>query len=228
LQKLTRLRVQSFSLSLDGYGAGPHQDLANPLGIGGLALHQWFFATKTFQRIHGSDGGTTGIDDDFAARGFANIGAWILGRNMFGPVRGPWPDDAWKGWWGENPPYHTPVFVLTNHPRPSIAMAGGTVFHFVTDGINAALTRATEAANGQDVRLGGGVATIRQYLRAALIDEIHLAISPVLLGSGEQLFTDIDAPKLGYRCTEHIATPNATHVVLTRHSDSIYGHLRPH
>jgi dihydrofolate reductase len=228
LQKLTRLRVQSFSLSLDGYGAGPHQDLANPLGIGGLALHQWFFATKTFQRIHGSDGGTTGIDDDFAARGFANIGAWILGRNMFGPVRGPWPDDAWKGWWGENPPYHTPVFVLTNHPRPSIAMAGGTVFHFVTDGINAALTRATEAANGQDVRLGGGVATIRQYLRAALIDEIHLAISPVLLGSGEHLFTDIDAPKLGYRCTEHIATPNATHVVLTRHSDSIYGHLRPH
>jgi dihydrofolate reductase len=228
LQKLTRLRVQSFSLSLDGYGAGPHQDLANPLGIGGLALHQWFFATKTFQRIHGSDGGTTGIDDDFAARGFANIGAWILGRNMFGPVRGPWPDDAWKGWWGENPPYHTPVFVLTNHPRPSIAMAGGTVFHFVTDGINAALTRATEAANGQDVRLGGGVATIRQYLRAALIDEIHLAISPVLLGSGEHLFTDIDAPKLGYRCTEHIATPNATHVVLTRQSDSIYGHLRPH
>jgi dihydrofolate reductase len=228
LQKLTRLRVQSFSLSLDGYGAGPHQDLANPLGIGGLALHQWFFATKTFQRIHGSDGGTTGIDDDFAARGFANIGAWILGRNMFGPVRGPWPDDAWKGWWGENPPYHTPVFVLTNHPRPSIAMAGGTVFHFVTDGINAALTRATEAANGQDVRLGGGVATIRQYLRAALIDEIHLAISSVLLGSGEQLFTDIDAPKLGYRCTEHIATPNATHVVLTRQSDSIYGHLRPH
>jgi dihydrofolate reductase len=225
---LTRLRVQSFSLSLDGYGAGPHQDLANPLGIGGLALHQWFFATKTFQRIHGSDGGTTGIDDDFAARGFANIGAWILGRNMFGPVRGPWPDDAWKGWWGENPPYHTPVFVLTNHPRPSIAMAGGTVFHFVTDGINAALTRATEAANGQDVRLGGGVATIRQYLRAALIDEIHLAISSVLLGSGEQLFTDIDAPKLGYRCTEHIATPNATHVVLTRQSDSIYGHLRPH
>ena len=228
MQKLTRLRVQSFSLSLDGYGAGPHQDLANPLGIGGLALHQWFFATKTFQRIHGSDGGTTGIDDDFAARGFANIGAWILGRNMFGPVRGPWPDDAWKGWWGENPPYHTPVFVLTNHPRPSIAMAGGTVFHFVTDGINAALTRATEAANGQDVRLGGGVATIRQYLRAGLIDEIHLAISPVLLGSGEHLFTDIDAPKLGYRCTEHIATPNATHVVLTRHSDSIYGHLRPH
>ena len=219
MQKLTRLRVQSFSLSLDGYGAGPHQDLANPLGIGGLALHQWFFATKTFQQIHGHDGGITGIDDDFAARGFANIGAWILGRNMFGPVRGPWPDDAWKGWWGENPPYHTPVFVLTNHPRPPIAMAGGTVFHFVPDGINAALTRATQAAKGRDVRLGGGVATIRQYLRAALIDEIHLAISPVLLGSGEHLFQGIDAPKLGYRCTEHVATPNATHVVLTMSSD---------
>jgi dihydrofolate reductase len=214
---MTKLRVQSFSLSLDGYGAGPHQDLANPLGVGGMALHQWVFATRTFHKIQGRDGGATGIDDDFAARGFTNIGAWILGRNMFGPVRGHWPDDTWKGWWGDNPPYHTPVFVLTNHPRPSITMDGGTVFHFVADGINAALTRATEAANGQDIRLGGGVATIRQYLRAALIDEMHLAISPVLLGSGEHLLTGIDAPKLGYQCTERVATANATHVVLTRH-----------
>jgi dihydrofolate reductase len=213
---MTKLRVRSFSLSLDGYGAGPHQDLANPLGVGGMALHQWVFATRTFQKIHGRDGGATGVDDDFAARGFTNIGAWILGRNMFGPVRGHWPDDTWKGWWGDNPPYHTPVFVLTNHPRPSITMDGGTVFHFVADGINAALTRATEVANGQDIRLGGGVATIRQYLRAALIDEMHLAISPVLLGSGEHLLTGIDAPKLGYQCTEHVATANATHVVLTR------------
>jgi dihydrofolate reductase len=213
---MAKLRVQSFSVSLDGYGAGPNQDLANPLGAGGMAVHQWFFATRTFQKIHGSEGGTTGIDDDFAARGFTNIGAWILGRNMFGPVRGPWPDESWKGWWGENPPYHTPAFVLTNHPRPSIVMDGGTVFHFVTDGINAALARATEAANGKDVRLGGGVATIRQYLCAGLIDEIHLAISPVLLGSGEHLLGGIDAPKLGYQCTEHVASENVTHVVLTK------------
>ncbi|HEV3112629.1 MAG TPA: dihydrofolate reductase family protein [Candidatus Binataceae bacterium] len=213
---MTKLRVESFSISLDGYGAGPNQNLANPLGAGGTALHEWAFATRTFQQMLGGDGGATGIDDDFAARGFANIGAWILGRNMFGPVRGPWPDDTWKGWWGENPPYHTPVFVLTNHPRPSITMDGGTVFHFVADGINAALTRATEAANGQDIRLGGGVATIRQYLRAALIDEMHLAISPVLLGSGEHLLTGIDAPGLGYHCTEHVASANVTHVVLTK------------
>jgi dihydrofolate reductase len=213
---MTKLKVQSFSISLDGYGAGPNQDLANPLGVGGMAMHQWFFATRTFQKIHGRDGGATGIDDDFAARGFANMGAWILGRNMFGPVRGPWPDDTWKGWWGDNPPYHTPAFVLTNHPRPPIVMEGGTVFHFVADGINAALALATEAANGKDIRLGGGVATIRQYLRAALIDEMHLAISPVLLGSGEHLFTGIDAAKLGYEVTEHVASASVTHVVLTR------------
>ena len=213
---MTKLRVHSFAISLDGYGAGPNQDLANPLGVGGEALHQWVFATRTFQQMLGRDGGAKGVDDDFAARGFTNIGAWILGRNMFGPVRGLWPDDTWKGWWGDNPPYHTPVFVLTNHPRPSIIMDGGTVFHFVADGIVAALTRATEAANGQDIRLGGGVATIRQYLRAALIDEMHLAISPVLLGSGEHLLTGIDAPKHGYQCIEHVATANATHVVLTR------------
>jgi dihydrofolate reductase len=213
---MTKLRVLSFGISLDGYGAGLNQDLDNPLGVGGMAMLQWLFATRTFQQMHGRDGGATGIDDGFAARGFTNIGAWILGRNMFGPVRGLWPDDTWKGWWGDNPPYHTPVFVLTNHPRPSITMDGGTVFHFVADGINAAMTRATEAAKGQDIRLGGGVATIRQYLRAALIDEMHLAISPIILGSGEHLFTGIDAAKLGYQCTEHVATANATHVVLTR------------
>lgn len=213
---MTRLRVHGFAISIDGYGAGPNQDLANPLGVGGMALHNWFFPTRTFQRMHGGEGGALGIDDDYAARGFANIGAWILGRNMFGPVRGPWPDETWKGWWGDNPPYHAPVFVLTNHPRPSITMDGGTVFHFVADGINAALNRATEVANGQDIRLGGGVATIRQYLRAALIDEMHLAISPVLLGTGEHLLTGIDASRLGYQCTEHVATENAMHVVLTR------------
>jgi dihydrofolate reductase len=211
-----KLRVQSFSLSLDGYGAGPGQDLGNPLGVGGMALHEWVLATRTFQQMFGSDGGTTGVDDDFAARGFANIGAWIMGRNMFGPIRGPWPDASWKGWWGDDPPYHTPVFVLTNHPRASITMSGGTVFHFVTDGIHAALKRATEAANGRDIRLGGGVATIRQYLRAGLVDEMHLAVSPVLLGCGEHLFGDIDAAKLGYRCSEHVPSAKATHVVLSK------------
>ncbi|HXN18830.1 MAG TPA: dihydrofolate reductase family protein [Candidatus Binatus sp.] len=213
---MTKLRVHSFSISVDGFGAGPHQDLANPLGVGGRALHRWLVATRTFERMHGSDGGATGVDDDFAARWSANVGAWILGRNMFGPIRGPWPDHTWKGWWGENPPFHAPVFVLSNHPRPSIPMDGGTVFHFVADGIKAALRRATEAAKGQDVQIGGGVETIRQYLRAALIDEMCLAISPVLLGSGEHLFTGIDTLKLGYRCTEHVATANATHIVLTR------------
>jgi dihydrofolate reductase len=213
---MSKLRVQTFSLSLDGFGAGPRQDLANPLGIGGLAIHEWFFATRTFQKMHGGGDGATGIDDSFAARGFHNIGAWILGRNMFGPIRGVWPDDEWKGWWGDTPPYHTPVFVLTHHPRPQIVMEGGTVFHFVTDGIGAALERATEAAGGKDVRVGGGVATIRQYLSAGLIDEMHLAIAPVLLGTGEHLFTGIDAPGLGYRCTEHVAGENAMHVVLTK------------
>jgi dihydrofolate reductase len=213
---MPKLRVQSFSVSLDGYGAGPDQDLKNPLGVGGMALHEWAFATRTFQKMFGRDGGATGIDDDFAARGFHNVGAWILGRNMFGPVRGPWPDDAWKGWWGDTPPYHTPVFVLTHHARASITMSGGTTFHFVTDGIEAALARAADAANGQDIRLGGGVATIRQYLRAGLVDEMHLAISPALLGCGEHLLSGIDLPKLGYQCAEHVPTPGATHVVLTR------------
>jgi dihydrofolate reductase len=213
---MPKLRVHCFAVSLDGYGVGPGQDLDNPLGVGGVALHDWALATRTFRQMFGSEGGTTGIDNDFAARGFTNIGAWIMGRNMFGPMRGCWPDDTWKGWWGENPPYHTPVFVLTNHPRASIAMAGGTTFHFVTDGIQATLKRATEAAAGQDIRLGGGVATIRQYLRAGLVDEVHLAISPVLLGSGEHLLAGIDAPKLGYQCTEHVPTTNATHVVLAK------------
>ncbi len=213
---MPKLRVQSFALSLDGYGAGPRQDLANPLGLGGRALHDWLFATRTFRQMVGEDGGTTGIDDEFARRGFQNTGAWILGRNMFGPVRGPWPDDNWKGWWGENPPYHTPVFVLTNHPRAPLTMDGGTTFHFVTDGIHDALVRAREAAQDKDIRLGGGVSTIRQYLRAGLIDEMHLALAPILLGSGEHLFAGLDALQLGYRCTEHVSTPNVTHVILTK------------
>jgi len=211
-----RLRVHAFAVSLDGYGAGPNQSLENPLGAGGEDLHEWMFPTRTFQRILGKDDGATGVDDDFAARGFANIGAWIIGRNMFGPIRGPWPDDDWKGWWGDNPPYHVPVFVLTHHPRAPIAMAGGTTFHFVNDGIQAALDRAAEAANGKDVRVGGGVETIRQYLRAGLVDAMHLAFAPVLLGSGEALFADLDLPALGYECTEHVPVPKATHVVLTK------------
>jgi dihydrofolate reductase len=214
---MPRLRVQSFSISLDGYGAGPNQDLANPLGIGGMALHKWALATRTFHQMHGKEGGATGIDDDFAARGFNNIGTWILGRNMFGPIRGPWPDENWKGWWGDTPPYHVPVFVLTHHRRASIEMKGGTTFHFVTDGIHAALERAVRAANGKDVRLGGGVATIRQYLLAGLIDEMHLAMSPVLLGAGENLLEGIDASKLGYQCTECVPTPNATHFIIRKH-----------
>lgn len=211
---MPRLRVHAFGISVDGYGAGPSQSLENPLGIGGLALHDWVFPTRAFQRMHGKDGGTTGIDDNFAARGFENIGAWIMGRNMFGPVRGPWPDENWKGWWGENPPYHTPVFVLTHYSRAHISMVGGTTFHFVTDGIHAALEQASAAANGKDIRIGGGVATIQQFLRAGLIDHLHLAISPILLGSGEQLFANIDMLKLGYQCAEHVCTPKATHVVL--------------
>ncbi len=211
-----KLRIHCFAISLDGYGAGPNQSLDDPLGVGGMALHEWAFATRTFCRMFGRDGGTTGIDDEFAARGFDGIGAWILGRNMFGPVRGPWSDDSWKGWWGDNPPYHVPVFVLTHYPRPSIAMDGGTTFHFVTDGIEDALRRATDAADGRDIRLGGGVATIRQYLQAGLIDEMHAAISPTLLGSGEPLLAGLDLPKLGYRCSRHVPTPNVTHVVLTK------------
>lgn len=214
---MTRLRVESFSISLDGYGAGPDQSLKAPLGIGGEGLHTWAFPTKTFQKmVFGKDGGETGIDDDFAQRGFRNIGAWILGRNMFAPSRGAWPDDGWKGWWGDNPPYHVPVFVLTHHVRPPIPMEGGTTFHFITGGIHEALKQATEAAKGKDVRVGGGTSTIRQYLGAGLIDEMHLAVSPVLLGSGEHLLQGINLPQLGYHPSETVATSRATHYVLTK------------
>ena len=211
-----KVRVSSFSISIDGYGAGSRQSLQDPLGAGGMSLHEWAWATQTFCRLHGKEGGATGIDDDFAARGFENVGAWILGRNMFGPVRGRWPDDSWKGWWGDTPPYHVAVFVLTHHARDPIVMQGGTTFYFVTEGIRTALDRAMAAANGKDVRIGGGVATIQQYLSARLIDELHLAISPVLLGSGEHLFGELDLVKLGYRCVECVGTPKATHVILRR------------
>jgi dihydrofolate reductase len=213
---MPKLRVHAFSISLDGYGAGSDQGRDNPLGRGGEDLHQWFFPTRTFQRMSGKVEGTTGIDDDFAVKGFENVGAWIMGRNMFGPVRGPWPDESWTGWWGDNPPYHVPVFVVTNHARPSVEMDGGTVFHFVTDGIEAALARAKEAAGGRDVRVGGGAATIRQYLNARLIDEMHVVVAPILLGGGEPLFTGIDLPALGYQVTEHVPSEQATHVVLAK------------
>lgn len=215
---MSKLRINSFSISIDGYGAGPRQELDNPLGVGGEALHEWLFPTRTFQQMFGNEGGSTGSDEDFAKRGFENVGAWILGRNMFGPIRGAWPDENWKGWWGDNPPYHVPVFVLTHHARAPISMQGGTTFNFVTDGIRSALKRATDAADGKDVRLGGGVATIREYVQAGLVDEMHLATSPILLGSGEHLLSGIDMPKLGYRCTEHVVTEKATHVVLTKGS----------
>ena len=214
---MQKLRVESFSVSIDGFGAGPNQDLDNPLGVGGKELHQWFFPTKTFQQSSmDKDEGTTGTDNDVAARGFTNIGAWVMGRNMFGPIRGEWPDEEWKGWWGNNPPYHVPVYVLTHHERPPVEMEGGTTFYFVTDGIQAALDRAFDAAENKDVRLGGGVHTIRQYLMAKLIDEMHIAISPVLLGTGEHLFSGIDLVALGYTCTDHITTDNATHVVIKK------------
>ena len=222
---MSKVKV-SASMSIDGFGAGPQQSLENPQGVGGLALAEWVFATRSFQRMHGKDwtvpgihdrdGATTGIDDDFFARSFLNVGAWIFGRNMFGPVRGPWRDNSWKGAWGDTPPWRAPVFVLTHYPRESIPMQGGTTFHFVTDGIHRALERATAAANGKDVRIGG-IATVQQYLRAGLVDELHVTISPVLLGSGERLLGDIDLVKLDYTCTEYVAGERATHVVLRRH-----------
>jgi len=213
-----RLCVRSFAVSIDDFGAGPAQDLHNPLGVRGTELMEWFFRTRLWRRMHGEAGGEGGVDDTLAGQGFEGIGAWILGRNMFGPVRGPWPDETWKGWWGDEPPYHVPVFVLTHHARAPLAMAGGTVFRFVTGGIHEALERAKAAANGGDVRLGGGVATVRQYLRAGLIDELHLALRPVLLGSGEHLFRDIDAHALGYECTRHVAGERAMHVYLHKRS----------
>ena len=213
---MARLLVRSFTISLDGYGAGPRQSLENPLGVGGEELHDWLVGTRTFKSMQRREGGDTGIDDDFAARSMAGMGAWILGRNMFGPVRGPWPDESWRGWWGANPPYHTPVFVLTHHSRPPLEMEGGTVFHFVTEGIHAALERARAAAGDKDIRVGGGAATVRQYLQAGLIDEMHLPVAPRLLGSGEHLLGGLDLPQLGYRCTESVASAKATHYVIAR------------
>lgn len=214
---LGKVRVNAFALSLDGFGAGPDQSLEHPLGVGGLGLHAWFFPTRTFQRMHGAGGdGETGVDDDYAVRSMSGLGAWILGRNMFGPVRGRWPDDQWKGWWGDTPPYHCPVFVLTHHPREPIVMKGGTTFHFVTDGIHAALQRARETAQGKDVRVGGGVATVRQYLTAGLIDELHLVLGAAVLGRGEPLLAGIDLTKLGFEVTEQTTSARALHVILTK------------
>ncbi|MGH8042075.1 MAG: dihydrofolate reductase family protein [Rudaea sp.] len=213
---MSKLCVRSFGVSIDGFSAGPDQSIENPLGVRGPELMEWFFQTRFFGQMHGQDGGETGTDNAIAEQGFANIGAWILGRNMFGPVRGPWPDESWKGWWGDEPPYHVPVFVLTHHARAPLTMKGGTTFHFVTDGIESALAQAREAANGRDVRVGGGVATVREYLQARLIDEAHLAMRPVLLGSGEALFHGIDWRALGYECSKSIAGERATHVFLQR------------
>jgi dihydrofolate reductase len=213
---MARLRVQSFAVSLDGYAAGPHQDLEHPLGVRGPELMGWFFPTRTWRAMQGMEGGESGVDDRLAAAGLQGHGAWILGRNMFGPVRGPWPDGSWRGWWGEEPPYHTPVFVLTHHAREPLAMQGGTTFHFVTGGIHSALEQARAVAGDRDIRLGGGVATIRQFLRESLIDELHLAVRPLLLGRGEALFEGLDLAALGYACEESIAGERATHVFIRR------------
>ena len=213
---MARLLVQGYTISFDGYGAGPNQSLENPLGVGGEALHDWLVSTRTFQRMQGAEGGETGIDENFASRSMSGVGAWILGRNMFGPIRGPWPDDSWRGWWGQNPPYHSPVFVLTNHKRAPLEMEGGTTFHFVTEGIHAALERAQEAADRANIRLLGGAATIRQYLQARLIDEMHLAVSPILLGSGEHLLAGYDLPALGYKVAECVPSSKAVHYIITR------------
>ena len=213
---MARLIVCGFTISLDGYGAGPNQSLENPLGVGGENLHDWLVTTRTFQRILRKEGGDIGVDEDFAAQSMAGIGAWILGRNMFGPVRGPWPDESWHGWWGKNPPYHAPVFVLTHHNRPPLEMEGGTVFHYVTEGIQAALEHARAAAGSQDIRLLGGVATLRQYLQARLIDEMHWAVSPILLGSGEHLLAGIDLAALGYKITKCVPSAKAMHYIMAR------------
>jgi len=211
------VKVQCFGVSLDGFGAGPRQDLENPLGVGGPAIFEWFFATHAFRKMHGGEGGATGgIDNQMAERGMAGLGAWILGRNMFGPVRGPWPDESWKGWWGDEPPYHGPVFVLTHHARPPLTMKGGTVFHFVTDGIHSALEQAKAAAGDKDVRIGGGVSTVRQYLQAGLVDEMHFAVGPVFMGGGENLWQGLDLNALGYECAEVIQGERATHLIVRK------------
>ena len=207
----------SFGVSIDGFGAGPHQSLENPLGVHGPEIMEWFFPTRVFQRMHGGGAdGETGVDNQVAERGFHDIGAWILGRNMFGPVRGPWPDESWKGWWGDEPPYHVPAFVLTHHARQPLAMKGGTTFHFVTDGIHAALEQAKAAAKGKDIRLGGGVSTIRQFLQARLIDEMHVAVRPILLGEGEELWHGLDMRALGYEVVEQIPGERATHLIIRK------------
>lgn len=211
---MSKVRVAAFSVSADGFGAGPSQSEKNPLGAGAENLHAWFHPTRTFQKMFGKEDGTTGVDDDFARASMENNGAWILGRNMFGPIRGAWPNDAWKGWWGDEPPYHVPVFVLTHHARASFEMKGGTTFHFVTGGIEEALRRAKEAAGAKDVRIGGGAATIRQYLEARLIDEMHLVIAPTLLGSGENLWAGMSLPALGYEITRQVPTEAALHLVV--------------
>src|SRR6476660_18777 len=213
---MSKVRVSSFSISIDGFGAGARQDLQNPLGVRGPEMFSWFFQTEVWNKMQGESGGGRGVDNQMAERAFENVGAWIMGRNMFGPVRGPWPDENWKGWWGDEPPYHVPVFVLTHHARPPLEMEGGTVFHFVTGGIEAALDQARSAARGKDVRIGGGAATIRQYLQAGLLDEMHLAISPILLGQGEPLLEGIDLPALGYRVKQHVSTEAAMHLVVGR------------
>lgn len=213
---MTKVCVRGFSVSLDGFAAGPEQSLADPLGKRGHEMFQWFFGTKTFRAMTGKDGGSDGVDEKYAAAGMSGFGAFILGRNMFGPIRGEWPDDTWKGWWGDNPPYHTPTFILTNYPRAPIVMEGGTTFYFVTDGIESALRQAKDAAGALDVKIGGGVSTVRQYLKAGMVDEMHLAIAPVMLGRGEALFAGIDLPALGFSVTEKAATDHATHVVLTK------------
>jgi dihydrofolate reductase len=213
---MSKVRVLCFGYSLDGFSAGADQSLENPLGVRGPELFEWFFATRVWRQMHGRDGGETGVDNAMAEKSFENIGAWIMGRNMFGPVRGPWPDESWRGWWGEEPPYRVPTFVLTHHARAPLAMKGGTVFHFVTGGIHEALARARDAAGSRDIRIGGGVATVRQYLQARLIDEVHLATRPVLLGRGERLFQDLDARALGYECEKVVPGERATHVFLRR------------
>jgi dihydrofolate reductase len=213
---MSKLRVKSFAISLDGYAAGPDQGLENPLGVRGPELMEWFFPTEFWNKMQGQSGGETGVDDDIAKQGFDGIGAWILGRNMFGPIRGPWLNEDWKGWWGDEPPYHVPVFVLTHHARAPLKMAGGTTFHFVTEGIHQALKQAKAAAGGLDVRLGGGVASVRQYLSAGLIDELHLAVRPVLLASGENLWNGLDLHALGYECAKTVSGERATHMFLRK------------